>query len=51
MSHFLDRAERALKDQSWDDYEEAWLDAIESGSTKFPDYLNAARYATKNGHE
>ncbi len=51
MSHFLDRAERALKDQSWDDYEEAWLDAIESGSTKFPDYLTAARSAIKNGHE
>ncbi|MBC8260321.1 MAG: transcription elongation factor GreA [Planctomycetia bacterium] len=51
MSQFLDRAERAMKDQSWDDYEEAWLDAIESGNVKFPDYLTAARSAIANGCE
>ena len=51
MSQFLDRTERALKDQSWDDYEEAWLDAIEGGSTKFPDYLVAAKSAIAQGHE
>ena len=51
MSQFLDRTERALKDQSWDDYEEAWLDAIEGGSTKFPDYLVAAKSAISQGHE
>ena len=30
MSQFIDRLNPAIKAQTWDEYEEAWLDAIEA---------------------
>ncbi|MGE4631706.1 MAG: transcription elongation factor GreA [Planctomycetota bacterium] len=50
MSQFNDRLKRAIKAQTWDEYEEAWLDAIESENTKFSDYIRAANEAITAGH-
>ena len=45
MSEHLARMAAALKDRRWDDYDEAWLDAIENNEGGIDDFLNSARNA------
>ena len=50
MSQFIDRLNRAIKAQTWGEYEEAWLDAIEAENMKFSEYIQAANAAIAAGH-
>ncbi|HIG04722.1 MAG TPA: hypothetical protein EYQ08_03195 [Planctomycetes bacterium] len=50
MSKFTDRLTQTMNEQSWGEYEEAWLDAIESEDVRFPEYLLATNQAITAGH-
>ncbi|MCA8961694.1 MAG: hypothetical protein KDC38_14320, partial [Planctomycetes bacterium] len=51
-SNFRESVARALREEKWDDYEEAWLDALERENTSLDEYLRAARQAceARQGH-
>jgi transcription elongation factor GreA len=50
MSKFTDRLTQTMNEQSWGEYEEAWLDAIESEDVRFTEYLLATKQAITAGH-
>ncbi|MDE0959942.1 MAG: GreA/GreB family elongation factor [Planctomycetota bacterium] len=50
MSKFTDRLTQTMNEQSWGEYEEAWLDAIEGGTVHFAEYLQATNRAISAGH-
>ncbi|MGE4619201.1 MAG: GreA/GreB family elongation factor, partial [Planctomycetota bacterium] len=50
MSQFSERLSQAIQSKSWDDYEEAWLDAIEAENVNFSGYIRAANAAIAAGH-
>ncbi len=50
MSKFIDRLTQAMKEQSWGEYEEAWLDAIEGPSSNISQYITATNNAITAGH-
>ncbi len=49
MSNFREAVDRALREERWDDYEEIWLDALESNTSTIAEFLRAARIATEAG--
>ncbi|MFN0058817.1 MAG: GreA/GreB family elongation factor [Planctomycetota bacterium] len=49
MSQFLTNLGKALRDERWEDYEETWLDAIESESASFNDFIRATSEAVSAG--
>lgn len=50
MSKFTDRLTQTMNEQSWGEYEEAWLDAIESEDVRFSEYMLATKQAITAGH-
>lgn len=49
MSEFLNNLNKALVDERWEDYEEQWLDALESDKVPFTEFLRAAERALEQG--
>lgn len=49
MSDLVARLKSALQDRRWEDYEEAWLDAIEGNRGTLSEYLSAARMTIDAG--
>lgn len=50
MSEFLNNLNKALVDERWEDYEEIWLDALESDKVPLGEFLRASERAIENGH-